>query len=67
MAQSKNKKVRELYEAGEYTHDDGVVWQRGMDGWFDRSQEGYFLVWRHHDFVKYIEEKYPNPEGEDNA
>lgn len=56
---SKNKKVIELYDAGEYTDKQGTVWKRGMDGWFDR-QPGYFVVWRHHDFVKYIEEEYPN-------
>lgn len=58
MALSNNKKVRELYEAGEYTAEDGTLWVRGMDGWFDR-QPGYFIVWRHHDFVAYIEEKFP--------
>ncbi|QFG12088.1 Hypothetical Protein OBI_RACECAR_243 [Arthrobacter phage Racecar] len=56
---SKNKKVIELYEAGEYTEPDGTRWTRGMDGWM-HDFDGGRIVWPHYLFVKHIEKEFPD-------
>jgi hypothetical protein len=65
MALSQNKKVIELYEAGEYTDHEGTYWRRGMDGWM-HDFEGGRIVWRHYQFVEHIEKRFPDTEEEED-
>jgi hypothetical protein len=56
---SKNPAVIEAYEAGTYTDLNGMLWRRGMDGWFhDLPDNGVMLTWHHH-FVEMIEREHP--------
>lgn len=55
-----NPAVREAYAAGTYTDVRGVVWRRGMDGWFDDDYcDGAVFLCRHQDFVEMVEKEHP--------
>lgn len=56
---SKNKAVTKAYEEGTYTDKNGVVWRRGMDGWFDDDFPGGIFLSRHHNFVEMVEKEHP--------
>lgn len=51
-----NPAVRKAYEDRTYTDATGVVWHRGLDGWFDQSGEelGIIHLIRHDDFVEMV-------------
>lgn len=60
MSLNDNPAVRKAYEDRVYTDARGLVWKRGMDGWFMDGVEDIYLA-RHDDFVAMIEEEHPKP------
>lgn len=47
--------VTKAYREREYTDANGTLWERGMDGWFDRSRPGWIHIMHHHDMADLIE------------
>ena len=59
---STNPEVIKAYEDQVYTDVRGTEWQKGLDGWFDRSDPKMIHLMYHHTFVEMVENE--NPEGE---
>lgn len=55
-----NPAVRKAYEDRTYTDAKGVVWRRGMDGWFDDDYKGGVFLCRHDDFVDLVLKENPS-------
>lgn len=52
--------VAKAYRDGEYTDANGTLWQRGLDGWFDRSDPDLIRLAYHHSIVELIEIENPS-------